>query len=168
MRHTAGGFASRPGLRTDSNLTTVDVDEQTAKLTVVSNDLNNPSVVVNLIARSIAAGDSGNGGTCFVATAAYGTSMHQDVQLLRDFRDQYLMTNAPGRAFVALYYEHSPPIAAYIAEREWLRTLTRWALAPIVYAIKYPGVATVLMLAWVIGLMKLHGRRHHQFRLSSA
>jgi hypothetical protein len=31
--------------------------------------------------------------------------------VLRKFRDRYLLTNAPGKAFVRFYYKHSPPIA---------------------------------------------------------
>jgi hypothetical protein len=36
---------------------------------------------------------------CFIATAAYGTSLHEDIDVLRDFRDEYLMTNQIGRVF---------------------------------------------------------------------
>ena len=75
------------------------------------------------------------GGGCFIATAAYGSYLEPDVQVLRDFRDDYLLTNAWGRAFVEFYYATSPPVADYIREREWLRTLTRWILTPVVWRV---------------------------------
>ncbi|MCX7926583.1 MAG: hypothetical protein N2606_00360 [Candidatus Omnitrophica bacterium] len=81
-------------------------------------------------------GGGGGGGGCFIATACYGSAEAEDVIALRQFRDQYLMPNSLGKAFVYAYYKFSPPIARYIEKRESLKILVRWALKPIVFLAK--------------------------------
>jgi hypothetical protein len=63
--------------------------------------------------------------SCFIATAAYGSESAVQIDVLRDFRDEVLLQSAAGRDFVNFYYAASPPVANYISEREWLRTLVR-------------------------------------------
>ena len=62
---------------------------------------------------------------CFIATAAYGTPMAQEINILREFRDTVLLSNRAGAAFVSFYYETSPPIADFISRHEFLRTAVR-------------------------------------------
>lgn len=69
---------------------------------------------------------------CYVATAAYGTPYAKDIDALRAFRDQYLMTHAPGRLMVRAYYAVGPYAAAVIRKSEWLRWGARGSLAPAV------------------------------------
>ena len=71
-------------------------------------------------------------GWCFIATAAYGTPMTEEVQILRDFRDEYLLTNPIGEAFVDFYYRTSPLIAQFITEHPNLKPIIRTALVPAV------------------------------------
>jgi hypothetical protein len=98
------------------------------------------------------ASGGGGGGGCFIATAAYGSYLHPQVRILRDFRDTRLLTNAPGRAFVALYYRLSPPVAAFIAQHAALRLLVRLLLTPIVLVIAHPAAAVALLLAIAYGM----------------
>jgi hypothetical protein len=100
-----------------------------------------------------------NSGTkCFIATAAYGSYLEPHVVILRAFRDKYLLTNAPGRAFVRFYYKHSPPLADFIARHESLKMITRWALTPLVYGAEYP-VSIVFFL--VFGIVFVGWRKRH-------
>ena len=62
---------------------------------------------------------------CFIATVAYGTPLHEDIDVLRDFRDEYLMPNPAGRAFVKIYDDVSPPLANAIRDNGGLRTAVR-------------------------------------------
>jgi hypothetical protein len=71
-------------------------------------------------------------GWCFIATAAYGTSVTEEIDTLRAFRDEVLLQNSLGSQFVDFYYEVSPPMADFISEHDGLRTLVRELLvAPI-------------------------------------
>jgi hypothetical protein len=77
---------------------------------------------------------------CFIATAAYGTSTAEQIDVLREFRDVVLLQNSAGSAFVALYYQLSPPIARFISGNEFLRTLVREFLVdPLVWIIEATG-----------------------------
>jgi len=69
---------------------------------------------------------------CLIATATYGTPMADEVQVLRAFRDEHLMRNPFGRAFVAFYYKVSPPIAEFITEHPTLKPIVRVGLMPAV------------------------------------
>ncbi|MDB4964395.1 MAG: Fibronectin type domain protein [Myxococcales bacterium] len=69
---------------------------------------------------------------CFIATAAYGSAMQSDVDLLRRFRDGALLGSPLGRLAVAAYYALSPPLARAIATDERLRAAARQALRPAV------------------------------------
>lgn len=98
---------------------------------------------------------------CFIATAAYGSGLDLHVASLRQFRDTHLLTHAPGRAFVRWYYDVSPPIAAWIAEREWARAVVRGLLWPIVATIERPAAAGASVLLLLGGAGFLLRRRRH-------
>jgi hypothetical protein len=95
----------------------------------------------------------GSGGGCFIATAAYGSYLHPEVMTLREFRDRYLLTNIPGRIFVAFYYRVSPPIADFIREHDSARFIVRLLLAPVILAVKH--LWTALAAGSIIALFAL-------------
>ncbi len=99
---------------------------------------------------------------CFIATAAFGSKFDWPVALLRQFRDQYLLPNSWGTAFVNYYYQHSPPIAGIIATSQPLKMLVRVVLAPVivlVYLIYHPMLmVTVLLIMFLIYRCRLRRR----------
>jgi len=103
---------------------------------------------------------------CFIATAAYGSYLDPHVCALRAFRDNHLLTNGPGRAFIALYYRCSPPIARLIAGRPSLRAATRWVLTPIVYGVMHPAAAC-LFLSLCLAFICIGGMRRRPGRTAA-
>lgn len=47
---------------------------------------------------------------CFVATFAYGSYEHRDVQILREYRDEKLLRSDFGKYVVKIYYRYSPKL----------------------------------------------------------
>ena len=106
---------------------------------------------------SLADSASAAGGGCFIATAAYGSYLEPQVKTLRQFRDSYLLTNKLGTEFVETYYNHSPPIADYIAEHDSLKSIVRIGLAPLVgfsfLAIHYGMMVALAVLFSMLTLL---------------
>ncbi len=104
---------------------------------------------------------SGGKSGCFIATAAFGSYLDPHVVVLRNFRDNFLLKTTLGTAFVRFYYATSPPIADFISEHVVLRTVTRWMLTPLIYAVEYSlaavAVAASLALCW-FGLYRRIGK----------
>ncbi|MGA8849752.1 MAG: CFI-box-CTERM domain-containing protein [Dehalococcoidia bacterium] len=96
-------------------------------------DVNAASTIITMDSSySIRANFSGTGSPCCTATVAYGSPMAKELGILREFRDEYLMTNLVGRAFVDFYYSVSPPIAEFITEHPSLKPIVRVGLSPAV------------------------------------
>jgi len=119
------------------------------------------SITANFSSTSTGGGedgdsDTGGGGGCFIATAAYGSTLHTHLDILQDFRDRYLMSSKLGRKLIDLYYEYSPFAADFIAKHKVLRVAVRTVLLPLIafsYSMIHFGpIITVVMLVFVFVL----------------
>jgi hypothetical protein len=95
------------------------------------------------------------GPACFIATAAYGTPMVEEIEILREFRDEYLLTNPVGKSLVDFYYSVSPPIAEFIAEHPSLKPIVRASLVPVVAMSTVAVNTSPAEKATIIGLVVL-------------
>jgi hypothetical protein len=72
---------------------------------------------------------------CLIATAAYGSELAPQVQYLRNFREQYILSTAAGSAFMttfnSAYYSFSPQVADYEREQPWLQSMVKAGLYPL-------------------------------------
>jgi len=79
---------------------------------------------------------SEEGGGCLIATAAYGSELSPQVQLLREIRDNQLMNTESGSAFVSafnnVYYSFSPAIADMERESPIFKEIVKVGLTPMI------------------------------------
>ena len=77
---------------------------------------------------------SEEGGGCLIATAAYGSEMSPQVQLLREIRDNQLMNTEAGKSFMSgfneMYYSFSPTIADMERENPMFKEVVKLGLTP--------------------------------------
>ena len=72
---------------------------------------------------------------CLIATATYGSELSPEVQFLRNFRDQHVMSTFAGgqfmKAFNAWYYSFSPYIARLIENHPVVKVIVKALLQPL-------------------------------------
>jgi peptide/nickel transport system substrate-binding protein len=85
---------------------------------------------------------------CVIATAAYGSELSPQVQVLRLFRDKLVMSTFAGsqfmKAFNAWYYSFSPSVASVVSKSP--------SLASVVRALIYPLLGILQVSAAAYGL----------------
>ncbi|MBI5192642.1 MAG: hypothetical protein HZA08_04260 [Nitrospirae bacterium] len=91
-------------------------------------DATNLSNSTSVISNKVSTNKSDK--RCFIATAAFGSPLHPYVNILREFRDRYLLTNFPGRYFVSTYYYYSPYLAKTIEKNTTLKSIVKISLIP--------------------------------------
>jgi hypothetical protein len=128
----------------------LSVGDNTITIVVTAQDSSTTKIYTITVTRT-----APPSGGCFIATAAYGTPMAAQVEILREFRDEYLLTNPVGKSLVELYYKVSPPIAEFITEHPSLKLIVRVGLVPAV-AMSVVAINTTLAEKIVIiGLLAL-------------
>jgi len=94
-------------------------------------------------------------GGCFILTAAYGTPVAEEIQILREFRDEYLLPSQVGEALVAFYYKVSPLLAEFITEHPSLKPIVRAGLLPAVALSTVAVNTTPVEKIAIVGLLVL-------------
>jgi hypothetical protein len=137
----------------DTNVTPLDTDFPALLLSK-----NMPATTLCPPESTLDDEDDDPGKKCFIATAAYGSPLHPHLDILRDFRNKYLMPNKLGRAFVNLYYKYSPFVANIIAKRKVLKVVVRVSLLPLIalsYTILHFGHTITAILGGFIFLIPI-------------
>ena len=82
-------------------------------------------------------GGSGGGSGCFIATAVFGSSVSEEVKILKKFRDRYLLRDKAGKKLVSFYCRYSPGLAAFIEKHKMLKRIAGEGLSLIINLSKF-------------------------------
>lgn len=131
-------------------------------------------------------GTGAGGGGCLIATAAYGSELAAEVQVLRELRDRSLLATGSGAAFMAgfnqIYYSFSPAVADWERQNPAFKQAVKIAITPLLASLSVlshagmdseaevlaygagaialnVGMYAGLPLAGVLGLYRARGRR---------
>jgi len=104
------------------------------------------------------------GGGCLIATAAYGTEMAPQVQMLREVRDNVLFGTSSGTAFMAgfnsFYYSFSPSVANLERQNPAFKEAVKVALTPMLSTLSILSYVDIdsesEMLGYGIGIILLN------------
>lgn len=95
------------------------------------------------------------GGGCLIATAAYGSELAPQVQLLREIRDNTVSSTALGTAFMTsfnqFYYSFSPTIADWERQNPVFKDGVRAFLTPMISTLGIMSLADADSEADVLG-----------------
>ena len=105
-----------------------------------------------------------NGGGCLIATAAFGSEIAPQIQLLRELRDNTILQTKSGSAFMAgfnqFYYSFSPVVADYERENSMFKEAVKLSLTPMLTSLailNYVDIDTEEeMLGYGIGVILLN------------
>lgn len=128
----------------------VDVRISTAadSVTITTNGGGKTGSSNSFKVRALTPGGSIPRDTCIIATATFGSELSPEVQFLRSFRDNQVLSTYTGQQFIvlfnAIYYSFSPQVASFIAGSEAFRESTKDAL--------YPIIDTLQLGKWVSSL----------------
>ena len=108
--------------------------------------------------------DKYNGGGCLIATAAFGSELAPQVQLLREIRDDIVLQTKSGSIFMTgfnqFYYSFSPAVSDYERENTTFKEAVKLTLTPLLTSLTLLQYADIdsesEMLGYGIGIILLN------------
>lgn len=119
--------------------------------------------ISNPVQTTSSSPDEKKGGGCLIATAAYGTELAPQVQLLRETRDNVLSTNS-GKSFMAgfndFYYSFSPTIADWERQSPLFKEVVKVTITPLLSTLSILNYVSIdseqEMLGYGMGIIILN------------
>mgnify|MGYP003332846424 FL=1 len=152
--HTSIGAVTIPmQLKSGENKITIDIEG------ILFKPIPLETVSFNVNAQEQMTTDKKSG--CLIATAAYGTELAPQVQLLREIRDNALFTTNSGITFMAgfneFYYSFSPIVADWERENTLFRETVKMTITPMLSTMSILNYASIdsesEMLGYGIGVI---------------
>jgi len=132
--------------------------ETTQELEIVANtQINNEKVTETATVLQVSESISNSqGGGCLIATATYGSELAPQVQLLREIRDNTVLSTDSGVSFMGsfnqFYYSFSPIIADYERENPLFQEAVKLIITPMISTLSIMTLAENGNDAQVLGL----------------
>jgi len=109
-------------------------------------------------------GKSPEGGGCLIATAAYDSELSPQVQLLREIRDNKVLTTESGSSFMAgfnsFYYSFSPTIADWERQNPLFKETIKLGITPLLASLSILNYVNIdseyEMLGYGIGIILMN------------
>ena len=136
-----GGDKAHPEKETQTEEKVVEetiIEEVVDEPVKVEEVMKNLAAVEQVVDEPVASPQesSEEDGGCLIATATYGSEMSQQVQQLRELRDNQLLNTESGTAFMGMfndvYYSFSPVIADYERENPYFKEAVKIAITPMI------------------------------------
>lgn len=129
-------------IKEDTNEITSDMKEATQEIaseaeSQVDETIDDVETVADERPKvNVDVGDNTESGGCLIATAAYGTELAPQVQLLREVRDNTVMSTVIGTSFMTefnqIYYLFSPTVADLERKNPMFQETVRAFITPMV------------------------------------
>ena len=115
---------------------------------------------IDIIAKDV----EHNSGGCLIATAAFGSELSPQIQLLREVRDNIVLQTESGTNFMVgfnqFYYSFSPTVADYERENPTFKEIVKITLTPLLTSLTLLHYADIdseyEMLGYGIGVILLN------------
>jgi len=117
-----------------------------------------------VLKNNVCVAEQQKGGGCLIATAAFGSEMAPQVQLLREIRDGTVLQTQSGSTFMTgfnqFYYSFSPAIADYERENPAFKETVKIAITPMLTSLAILNYVDIdseeEMLGYGIGIILLN------------
>ena len=146
-----------PKITTTTVASTTTVEEQTAE--EQQTETQTTKQITQQITQKTTLGieKQEEGGGCLIATAAFGSELTPQVQFLRSFRDNYVMSTLVGSSFMEVfntwYYSFSPTIADFERQNPIFRDSIKHLIYPLLGILSISEFVHTAMYKSEIGLI---------------
>jgi len=158
-----GGSTGAPPPEPQEQETTIieAIDEEPDEEPSMTQPICGPGTVLK---NNVCVAEQQKGGGCLIATAAFGSEMAPQVQLLREIRDGTVLQTQSGSAFMTgfnqFYYSFSPTIADYERENVVFKETIKIAITPMLTSLAILNYVDIdseeEMLGYGIGIILLN------------
>ena len=142
----------------------LDNTPETTTISIIFDGADNYTLAITATEYLGVEYEKSNNGGCLIATAAFGSELSPDVQLLREIRDNIVLQTQSGSMFMSgfnqFYYSFSPGVADYERENQTFKEAVKITLTPLLTSLTLLHFVDIdteyQMLGYGIGIILLN------------